>query len=73
MQLFSNRGIPASIRHLNAYSGHTYKLTTDVCFASFETPNPSVKLTPFIDWLRLYQNSFQNGPGHQESISSGSE
>ncbi|KFZ19210.1 hypothetical protein V502_03776 [Pseudogymnoascus sp. VKM F-4520 (FW-2644)] len=29
MILFSNRGIPASIRTLNSYSGHTYKLVND--------------------------------------------
>ncbi|KAN0114449.1 putative catalase [Hyaloscypha variabilis] len=29
MILFSNRGIPASIRHINSYSGSTYKLTTE--------------------------------------------
>ncbi|EZF31746.1 hypothetical protein H101_04660 [Trichophyton interdigitale H6] len=28
IQLFSDRGTPASLRHMNAYSGHTYKLTT---------------------------------------------
>lgn len=30
MHLFCNRGTPRSIRHLNSYSGHTYKLTKDV-------------------------------------------
>lgn len=30
IQLFSDRGTPASLRHMNAYSGHTYKLTTAV-------------------------------------------
>lgn len=29
MILFSNRGLPASIRTLNSYSGHTYKLVND--------------------------------------------
>ncbi|KFY16395.1 hypothetical protein V492_01380 [Pseudogymnoascus sp. VKM F-4246] len=29
MLLFSNRGQPASIRNLNSYSGHTYKLVKD--------------------------------------------
>ncbi|OCL08896.1 catalase-domain-containing protein [Glonium stellatum] len=29
MQLFSDRGTPASLRHINAYSGHTYKFTKD--------------------------------------------
>ncbi|GJD00605.1 catalase [Colletotrichum higginsianum] len=29
MHLFSGRGTPKSIRHLNSYSGHTYKLTKD--------------------------------------------
>lgn len=29
MILFSNRGIPASIRCINSYSGHTYKLVND--------------------------------------------
>ncbi|WYZ46145.1 hypothetical protein EsH8_IX_000370 [Colletotrichum jinshuiense] len=29
MHLFSGRGTPQSIRHLNSYSGHTYKLTKD--------------------------------------------
>ncbi|KZF22416.1 catalase [Xylona heveae TC161] len=29
MILFSKRGIPASIRTINAYSGHTYKFTTE--------------------------------------------
>lgn len=29
MHLFSDRGTPASIRHLNAYSGHTYKFTKE--------------------------------------------
>ncbi|PSS23489.1 hypothetical protein M430DRAFT_40651 [Amorphotheca resinae ATCC 22711] len=29
MMLFSNRGTPASIRNIHAFSGHTYKLTTD--------------------------------------------
>ncbi|EFE39709.1 hypothetical protein TRV_05583, partial [Trichophyton verrucosum HKI 0517] len=28
LHLFSDRGTPASLRHMNAYSGHTYKLTT---------------------------------------------
>src|SRR5699024_7562163 len=28
MHLFSDRGTPASLRHMNAYSGHTYKFTT---------------------------------------------
>jgi catalase len=28
MQLFSDRGTPASIRNIHSYSGHTYKLTT---------------------------------------------
>ena len=27
MHLFCNRGTPASVRNINAYSGHTYKLT----------------------------------------------
>ncbi|KAL4945560.1 hypothetical protein BDV06DRAFT_209411 [Aspergillus oleicola] len=27
MVLFSDRGTPKSVRHMNAYSGHTYKLT----------------------------------------------
>ncbi|KGB80030.1 catalase [Cryptococcus deuterogattii 99/473] len=27
MMLFSNRGLPYSLRQINAYSGHTYKLT----------------------------------------------
>lgn len=30
MHLFSDRGTPASIRHMNAYSGHTYKFTKNV-------------------------------------------
>ena len=30
MQLFSDRGTPASLRHINAYSGHTYKFTKNV-------------------------------------------
>lgn len=30
MMLFSNRGIPNSVRELNGYSGHTYKFTKDV-------------------------------------------
>ncbi|EWC44844.1 hypothetical protein DRE_00903 [Drechslerella stenobrocha 248] len=29
MLLFSDRGTPKSVRHLNAYSGHTYKLTKE--------------------------------------------
>ncbi len=29
MFLFSDRGTPKSIRNLNSYSGHTYKLTRD--------------------------------------------
>ncbi|KAK9481889.1 catalase-domain-containing protein [Lipomyces starkeyi] len=29
MHLFSDRGTPASIRHMNAYSGHTYKFTKE--------------------------------------------
>lgn len=29
MQLFSDRGTPASLRHINAYSGHTYKFTKE--------------------------------------------
>lgn len=29
MMLFSNRGIPNSVRELNGYSGHTYKFTRD--------------------------------------------
>ncbi|KAJ4182989.1 catalase A [Fusarium falciforme] len=29
MHLFSDRGTPASLRTMNAYSGHTYKLTKD--------------------------------------------
>ncbi|KAJ5104342.1 hypothetical protein NUU61_001689 [Penicillium alfredii] len=28
LHLFSDRGTPASLRHMNAYSGHTYKFTT---------------------------------------------
>ncbi|GIC94441.1 catalase [Aspergillus udagawae] len=27
MHMFSDRGTPASLRHMNAYSGHTYKFT----------------------------------------------
>ena len=30
MILFSDRGTPASVRHVNGYSGHTYKLVKDV-------------------------------------------
>ncbi|KAK9428534.1 catalase-domain-containing protein [Lipomyces doorenjongii] len=30
MHLFSDRGTPASLRHMNAYSGHTYKFTLEV-------------------------------------------
>ena len=30
MHLFSDRGTPASLRHINAYSGHTYKFTKEV-------------------------------------------
>jgi len=26
MQLFSGRGVPSSLRHVNAFSNHTYKL-----------------------------------------------
>ncbi|PWY71785.1 putative catalase [Aspergillus sclerotioniger CBS 115572] len=29
MHLFSDRGTPASLRHMNAYSGHTYKFTKE--------------------------------------------
>jgi catalase len=29
MFLFSDRGTPASVRHVNGYSGHTYKLTKE--------------------------------------------
>ncbi|KAK9233866.1 catalase-domain-containing protein, partial [Lipomyces kononenkoae] len=29
MHLFSDRGTPASLRHMNAYSGHTYKFTLE--------------------------------------------
>ncbi|KAL1409259.1 catalase A [Vanrija albida] len=29
MMLFSNRGIPANVRQLNGYSGHTYKFTRE--------------------------------------------
>ncbi|GAB1213983.1 hypothetical protein ATERTT37_003139 [Aspergillus terreus] len=29
MVLFSDRGTPASLRHMNGYSGHTYKLTKE--------------------------------------------
>lgn len=29
MHLFSDRGTPASVRHVHAFSGHTYKLTKD--------------------------------------------
>ncbi|KAK0610580.1 catalase-like domain-containing protein [Bombardia bombarda] len=29
MHLFSGRGIPKSVRYVNGYSGHTYKLTKD--------------------------------------------
>ncbi|BAE57564.1 unnamed protein product [Aspergillus oryzae RIB40] len=29
LHLFSDRGTPKSIRHMNAYSGHTYKLTKE--------------------------------------------
>lgn len=30
MHLFNDRGTPASLRHINAYSGHTYKFTKEV-------------------------------------------
>lgn len=30
MHLFSDRGTPASLRHMPAYSGHTYKFTREV-------------------------------------------
>lgn len=30
LHLFSDRGTPQSIRHMNAYSGHTYKFTKAV-------------------------------------------
>ena len=30
LHLFSDRGTPKSIRHMNAYSGHTYKFTKEV-------------------------------------------
>lgn len=30
MHLFSDRGTPASLRQINAYSGHTYKFTKEV-------------------------------------------
>ena len=30
MVLFSDRGTPRSVRHMNAYSGHTYKFTKAV-------------------------------------------
>ncbi|OAA57508.1 Catalase-related subgroup [Niveomyces insectorum RCEF 264] len=29
LHLFSDRGTPASLRHMNAYSGHTYKFTKE--------------------------------------------
>ncbi|KAK6531116.1 hypothetical protein TWF281_007941 [Arthrobotrys megalospora] len=29
MNLFSDRGTPKSVRHINAYSGHTYKITKE--------------------------------------------
>lgn len=29
MHLFSDRGVPASLRHMHAFSGHTYKLTKE--------------------------------------------
>jgi catalase len=31
MHLFGQRGIPASLRNINAYSVHTYTLTKEVC------------------------------------------
>lgn len=31
IHLFSDRGTPASLRYMNAYSGHTYKFTKEVC------------------------------------------
>lgn len=34
MHLFSDRGTPASLRHMNAYSGHTYKFTKEVSIDS---------------------------------------
>ncbi|OBT88506.1 hypothetical protein VE02_03440 [Pseudogymnoascus sp. 03VT05] len=47
MILFSNRGIPASIRTLNSYSGHTYKLVNDnrnFTYVKFHfKTNPGVK------------------------------
>ena len=30
MHLFNDRGTPASLRNINAYSGHTYKFTKEV-------------------------------------------
>jgi catalase len=34
MHLFGQRGIPASLRHINAFSVHTYTLSKEVCLLS---------------------------------------
>ncbi|KAJ5627496.1 catalase-domain-containing protein [Penicillium herquei] len=37
LHLFSSRGTPQSIRHINAYSGHTYKFTKEVTLKLLKT------------------------------------
>lgn len=57
MYLFSDRGTPASIRGVNAYSGHTYKLTKEegsFHYVKFKfKPNAGVMTLTNDDAMRL--------------------
>jgi hypothetical protein len=47
MHLFGQRGIPASLRHINAFSVHTYTLTKTVRHLILEE---NILLMLFIGW-----------------------
>jgi hypothetical protein len=58
MLLFSSRGLPSSLRQINSYSGHTYKLTKEVRMYTYtvairssrlaRTANTAVVLTQYL-------------------------
>lgn len=69
MHLFSDRGTPASLRHMNAYSGHTYKFTKNVGTALYIHRAATLMLSGWI--IQIRQNPHQDCTGGKEPYQGG--
>lgn len=66
MHILSDRGTPASLRHIHGFSGHTYKFTKPV--GSFSLPSRETpELTAAGRLLQIRQDPPQVQPGHQDA------